>query len=336
VTPTRRALAATVVVAVLVLVAAGLWQAGRDRGGTLDQRTDAVAAQLRCPTCQGQSVAMSRSEIAAAMRAEVRGQLAAGRTPEQVRDWFADRYGPAVLLDPPRRGVGLLLWLVPAALLAGGLLGTVAVVRRRRVPRATPAESRPRPARFAVPARVAAPAAVVLLVAGAAAWSMVPSAGASAAAPPAVGAAPADGGTSGAADSAAVAAGEQAVADRPADPDAWVSLGGALEAEAAYGRAAEAYRTAVQLRPADRRTEVRLGLVLLQDGQPAAAESVARHILAGDPAQPEGLLVLGLAQRARNLPEARQTLQRFLDTAPTHPAAAQVQRLLDEPQPAPG
>jgi cytochrome c-type biogenesis protein CcmH len=334
VTPTRRALAATVVVAVLVLVAAGLWQAGRDRGGTLDQRTDAVAAQLRCPTCQGQSVAMSRSEIAAAMRAEVRGQLAAGHSPEQVRDWFADRYGPAVLLDPPRRGVGLLLWLVPAALLGGGLVVTVAVVRRRGAPRLAPADPEPVPPRgprFAVPARLVAPAAVVLLVAGAAAWSMVQSAG-----PSAAGAAPADGLTSGTVDSAAVTAGEQAVADRPADPDAWVSLGAALEAQRAYGRAAEAYRTAVQLRPADRRTEVRLGLVLLQDGQAAAAESVARDILAGDPAQPEGLLVLGLAQRARNLPEARQTLQRFLDTAPTHPAAAQVRRLLDEPQPAPG
>jgi cytochrome c-type biogenesis protein CcmH/NrfF len=335
VTPTRRVLAAAVAVAVLGLVAAGLWQAGRDRGGTLEQRTDAVAAELRCPTCQGQSVEMSRSEIAAAMRAEVRGQLAAGRTPEQVRDWFADRYGPAVLLDPPRRGVGMLLWLVPAALLGGGVVGTVAVVRRRAVS-AAPAESGPVPARFAVPGRLVAPAwgvgLVVLLVAGAAAWSMVQSAGPSAATPPAAGAAPADNGPSGA-DSAAVAAGEQAVADRPADPDAWVALGGALEAERAYGRAAEAYRTAVQLRPADRRTEVRLGLVLLQDGQAAAAESVAREILAGDPAQPEGLLVLGLAQRARNLPEARQTLQRFLDTAPTHPAAARVQRLLDEPAP---
>jgi cytochrome c-type biogenesis protein CcmH len=98
---------------------------------------------------------------------------------------------------------------------------------------------------------------------------------------------------------------EGRAAESPSDPDAWMARGAALEAEQAYGRSADAYRRAVELRPQDLRAQVRLGLVLLKAGDPAGAEAVARRILAGRPAHPEGVLVLGLAQRARGLPEAR-------------------------------
>ncbi|WP_158228346.1 cytochrome c-type biogenesis protein CcmH [Pseudonocardia sp. MH-G8] len=300
---TRRVLAVVGVVAVLVLAGVGLWRAGQDRPETLEQRTEAIAAELGCPTCEAQSVAMSRSEIATAMRAEISGQLNEGRTPEQIRAWFADRYGPAVLLDPPAAGVGLVVWVVPAVLLGAGLALTAVVVRRRA------------PAQAAVP-RVPAPrvrwvvplAALGVAAAGVTAWLTVDSPAAPAP-PPAV--------------AAAVAAPEPA-----ADPEAWLARGAALEAERKYGPSADAYRTAADLRPQDVRAQVRLGLVLLKAGEPAEAESAARRILVDRPAHPEGLLVLGLAQRALGAAEAPGTLQRFLETAPTHPAAAEVRRLL--------
>lgn len=75
-----------------------------------------IAAELRCPDCQALSVAESRTASAAAIRAEIDAQLAAGRSPEEVRQHFVDRYGEWILLAPANP---LAWWLPVAALLAG-------------------------------------------------------------------------------------------------------------------------------------------------------------------------------------------------------------------------
>lgn len=92
-------------------------------------RADALAAQLRCPVCQGESVADSPSDTAVAIRQQIAEMVAAGRSDEEVRQHYVERYGRWVLLDPPARGDTLLLWLLPVAAAAGGL---VLVVARRR------------------------------------------------------------------------------------------------------------------------------------------------------------------------------------------------------------
>jgi cytochrome c-type biogenesis protein CcmH len=101
-----------VVLAVAVL---GLLRAAHPASPpSLDQRVAAVAATLRCPTCAGLSVQDSTSVLAAGSRQVIRQQLAEGRTPDQVRQWFVDRYGEQVLLAPDPGGPGLLAWLLPA------------------------------------------------------------------------------------------------------------------------------------------------------------------------------------------------------------------------------
>src|SRR5712692_10276831 len=89
-----------------------------------------VAAQLRCVVCQNLSVADSPSEMASQMRAIIRDRLAAGERPAEVQQYFVDRYGEWILLSPPRRGLNLLVWLVPLAAVGVGLV-TVAVLVRR-------------------------------------------------------------------------------------------------------------------------------------------------------------------------------------------------------------
>ena len=64
----------------------------------LEDQTRALAAELRCVVCQNLSVADSPSEMAQQMRAIVREQLQAGKTPEQVKDFFVSKYGEWVLL----------------------------------------------------------------------------------------------------------------------------------------------------------------------------------------------------------------------------------------------
>jgi cytochrome c-type biogenesis protein CcmH len=98
-----------------------------------------LAAQLRCVVCQTLSVADSPSETANQMRQIIRERLAAGETPEQVRQYFVQRYGEWILLAPPKEGFNLLVWVVPFVGLGAGLVLVVIVLRRwSRKPAAGP------------------------------------------------------------------------------------------------------------------------------------------------------------------------------------------------------
>lgn len=88
---------------------------------SLDDRARTVAQGLRCPACQGESVADSPAGIAKAMRAEIRRRLARGESPEQIRAYLVSRYTDWILLSPPSSGVGSVAWIAPPLLLVGGL-----------------------------------------------------------------------------------------------------------------------------------------------------------------------------------------------------------------------
>lgn len=100
-------------------------------GPPAPDRVQQLSERLRCPVCKSVSVAESPSDTAATMRQVVAEQVAAGRTDEQIIDHFRARYGDWVLLDPPRRGTTLPLWLAPPAAAAVGAAIVLAGTRRR-------------------------------------------------------------------------------------------------------------------------------------------------------------------------------------------------------------
>ncbi|TQM09880.1 cytochrome c-type biogenesis protein [Pseudonocardia kunmingensis] len=104
-------------------------------------RAQELSERLRCPVCKSVSIADSPSEMATAMRQVVAEQVVAGRTDREIVDFFRGRYGDWVLLDPPRRGSTLPLWLVPLAATALGVAVVLARVRRRDAPAVELAES---------------------------------------------------------------------------------------------------------------------------------------------------------------------------------------------------
>ena len=112
----------------LTLSPASATQLARYSG--LEARTSAVAAQLRCPVCQGLSIQDSPSELSLQMRAIVRQQLEAGKSPEDVKAYFVSKYGEWILLEPKPRGFNLLVYAVPLLAVAGGATMIVLAVRR--------------------------------------------------------------------------------------------------------------------------------------------------------------------------------------------------------------
>lgn len=81
----------------------------------------AVMAELRCLTCQNQTIADSNAGQAQAMRAEVRERIAGGESPDEVRAFFVERYGDWVSFVPPARQDTVLLWAAPLLFLGIGV-----------------------------------------------------------------------------------------------------------------------------------------------------------------------------------------------------------------------
>ncbi|HUP85322.1 MAG TPA: cytochrome c-type biogenesis protein CcmH [Acidimicrobiales bacterium] len=100
---------------------------------TENDRVTAIAAEVRCPTCESLSAAESDASAAQAVRDEIRTRLRDGQTKGQILGYLAGRYGDDILLRPEATGVAGLVWVLPVAgfLLAVGGLATV--VRRRRL-----------------------------------------------------------------------------------------------------------------------------------------------------------------------------------------------------------
>jgi cytochrome c-type biogenesis protein CcmH len=127
---TVRRLAVLAAVIGMALAAARPSSAQTAADSLLEREVRAVAAELRCPVCQGLSILDSPSELAQDMKKLVREKLVAGATPTEVRAYFVERYGEWVLLKPPARGANLTVWLLPAVALLGGGLALWIAVRR--------------------------------------------------------------------------------------------------------------------------------------------------------------------------------------------------------------
>ncbi|HEV2582347.1 MAG TPA: cytochrome c-type biogenesis protein [Ktedonobacteraceae bacterium] len=128
----RRTLLAGFAAIVIVALLAAIWWFmlfATPPQETLDQRVYDVASQLKCPVCQGESVANSPALISQQMRALIRQQLQSGMTEQQSIQYFRSRYGDRILWSPPQQGFTLLAWLVPPAVLLLGALLVFFVLR---------------------------------------------------------------------------------------------------------------------------------------------------------------------------------------------------------------
>ncbi len=91
-----------------------------------------LSEKLRCLVCQNQSIADSNAELANDLRSQIREQIAAGKSDDEIVTYMVNRYGDFVLYQPPFKATTLLLWAGPALLLLGGAFFLARNVRRRQ------------------------------------------------------------------------------------------------------------------------------------------------------------------------------------------------------------
>ncbi|GAB4388366.1 cytochrome c-type biogenesis protein [Albidovulum sp.] len=105
-----------------------------------EARIRALAATLRCPVCQSESLLESRAPTALEMMTILREQVAEGRSDADIVTYFRNRYGDFVTLAPPPGPLGWAIWALPGLLLlAGGLIWWRGVRRARpAAPEAAP------------------------------------------------------------------------------------------------------------------------------------------------------------------------------------------------------
>lgn len=130
---------AAVVVATLVIGASS-----GDGDPSPAARTRRLSAGLRCPVCQGLSVADSPSPTARAISEDIRRRVDTGESDSDIRQAYVERYGEWVLLQPAGSGLGALVWALPVAalLLAAGGLALAFRRWRRDVPEAVTEDDR--------------------------------------------------------------------------------------------------------------------------------------------------------------------------------------------------
>jgi cytochrome c-type biogenesis protein CcmH/NrfF len=96
---------------------------------TVERRIAHLESIVRCPACEGLSVAQSNATSSIAVRHEIERRVQAGDSDTSILTSLQDRYGSAILLTPSSRGLGVLLWIVPFAAIALGVVILRRVVR---------------------------------------------------------------------------------------------------------------------------------------------------------------------------------------------------------------
>ncbi len=95
-----------------------------------DDRAFAIGQEIRCPVCQGMPIAESPSPMAQDMMKRVRVMLDEGKSRQEILEYFVQRYGEWVVLNPKAEGLGILVWVLPVVFTVLGLWLILRYVKR--------------------------------------------------------------------------------------------------------------------------------------------------------------------------------------------------------------
>ncbi|MSZ18360.1 MAG: hypothetical protein F2612_01690 [Actinobacteria bacterium] len=106
----------------------------RDKGPlTQGDRIDAITKRVACPTCDGESVFVSRASAAEAIRKQVAREVAAGeKSDTEIIGSIAQSFNAQILLVPRATGLDSLVWVLPIAVLVCAVAGLAMAFRKWR------------------------------------------------------------------------------------------------------------------------------------------------------------------------------------------------------------
>ncbi len=133
-------------VGLLAAAPAALAQGGGDvvppGEGVTDDEVNAIAEQLYCPVCDNIPLDVCGTQACADWRDEIRTMLVEGRSEDDIKQYFVDRYGRRVLATPQREGIDLVVWVLPPLIVLAGA-AVLVVTLRRMAPGALAAQAEP-------------------------------------------------------------------------------------------------------------------------------------------------------------------------------------------------
>ena len=86
-----------------------------------EDRVKKLTLELRCMTCQNQSVSDSDSDFAKDISKIVEEKFKDGLSEKEIKIFLTDRYGEYILLKPYFNSKNLLLWLLPFVLVIASM-----------------------------------------------------------------------------------------------------------------------------------------------------------------------------------------------------------------------
>ena len=116
-------------IVVAIALAVVLWPNGDQSSAA---RAHTLETELKCPECQGLSVAESQAPTSRAIRADIKRRIARGQSDAEIRQAYVDDYGESILLSPRDSGISLIVWVLPVVVLVLGATGIVFALRRNR------------------------------------------------------------------------------------------------------------------------------------------------------------------------------------------------------------
>tara|TARA_B100002051_G_scaffold247332_1_gene256305 strand:- start:464 stop:844 length:381 start_codon:yes stop_codon:yes gene_type:complete len=97
----------------------------------IEERIKKITLELRCMTCQNQSVYDSDAEFSNDIRKIVRDKFNQGKSENEIKKFLVERYGEYILFRPLFNYNNLFLWAFPFILLTFGLFFMIISTRKK-------------------------------------------------------------------------------------------------------------------------------------------------------------------------------------------------------------
>ncbi len=99
----------------------------------IDERVKNLTLELRCMTCQNQSIYDSDAEFSNNIKKIVKNKLQKGESERDIKKFLVERYGEYILFRPLMNFSNIFLWSFPFILLIFGSFFVLIKTKRKKV-----------------------------------------------------------------------------------------------------------------------------------------------------------------------------------------------------------